>query len=195
MNDWVTEAALYVEFAGADALTVHTPTPVVLPVVPLIVHGPDGVKLTGRLAEDDALNENVLPYCTSCNGAKLIVCDNVLEPCARMANVPDTALAALKPVLPGCDAVTVQLPVLLRFTVAEETLLVIDWLPMEHVPVALKFTCNPFGMPADMAVAVTVSGVVESVTELGTGPREMLWFTVSTAGGDGALDRCPPVGS
>lgn len=92
MNDWVTEAALYVLLPGADAVIVHTPTAV---VVPLVVHGPDAAKLTGWLAEDDALNENVLPYGTSCNSAKLIVCDCVLEPCGRIVNVPDTALAAL----------------------------------------------------------------------------------------------------
>ena len=63
--------------AGADAVMVHKPTPVVLP---LVVHGPDAVKLTGRPAEDDALNESVLPYCTFGNCGKLIVCDCASEP-------------------------------------------------------------------------------------------------------------------
>ena len=79
-------------FAGADAVILHTPTPVVLPAV---VHGPEAVKLTVRPEDDDALNEKVLPYCTSCNGAKVIVCDCRLEPCGRIVNVPDTGLAAL----------------------------------------------------------------------------------------------------
>ena len=96
MNDWVTEAALYVPLPGADAVIEHTPTPVGLPLVlPFVVHGPDAMKLTGRPEVDVALKENVLPYCTACNGAKLIVCDCVLEPCGRIVKVPDTALAAL----------------------------------------------------------------------------------------------------
>jgi hypothetical protein len=60
--------------------------------------------------------------------------------------------------VPGCDAVMVQLPVLLRATVAEETPLLSggNWLAMEQAPVvliALKFTCNPFGVLFDSAVA------------------------------------------
>ena len=60
--------------------------------------------------------------------------------------------------VPGCDAVMVQLPVLLRATVAEETPLLSggDWLPMEQASVALtalKLTCNPFAAPFDSAVA------------------------------------------
>ena len=58
----------------------------------------------------------------------------------------------------------VQLPALLRATLAEETPPVpfdtgsTDWLPatMEQDPVALtalKFTCNPFATPFDSAVA------------------------------------------
>jgi len=65
-------------------------------VAPLPVHGPDAAKLTvwpGGL--DDALNENVLPYCTLCKGGKVIVCDVVLDPCGRIRNVPETVLAAL----------------------------------------------------------------------------------------------------
>jgi hypothetical protein len=63
--------------AGVDAMILQGPTPVVLP---LVVHGPDAVKLTGNPEEDEALNENVLPYCTFGNCGKLIVCDCVLEP-------------------------------------------------------------------------------------------------------------------
>ena len=92
VNDWVSEAALYVLLLGADAVMEQTPTPL---TVPFAAQCPDAVKLTGRPAEDDALNENVLPYCTFCNGAKLIVCDIVLEPCGRTMNVPDTVFAAL----------------------------------------------------------------------------------------------------
>jgi hypothetical protein len=77
VNDWATEAALYVLFPGTDAVIVHKPAPV---VVPLVVHGPDAVKLTGCPAEDDALNENVPPYCTFCNVAKLIVWGVVVGP-------------------------------------------------------------------------------------------------------------------
>jgi len=73
VNDWVSEAALYVLLLGADAVMEQTPTPL---TVPFAAQCPDAVKLTGRPAEDDALNENVLPYCTFCNGAKLIVCDD-----------------------------------------------------------------------------------------------------------------------
>ena len=79
-------------FAGADAVILQTPTPVTLPDV---LHGPDAVKITVRPEDEDALNENVLPYCTSCNCVKVIVCDCRLEPCGRIANVPDTGLAAL----------------------------------------------------------------------------------------------------
>jgi hypothetical protein len=82
LNDWVSEAALYDGLAlgadaGADAVILHRPTPVMAPVaVPVVVptvHGPDAVKVTG--SEAVALTENVLPYCTFGNGAKLIVCD------------------------------------------------------------------------------------------------------------------------
>jgi hypothetical protein len=66
-----------VGLAGADAVIVHTPTPVMLPAV---VHGPDAEKLTVKPAEDDALNENVLPYCTAGNCGKRMVCDCRLEP-------------------------------------------------------------------------------------------------------------------
>ena len=86
----------------------------------------------------------------------------------------------------------VQLPALLSVTVADETLLVIDWLPMEQddvALVALKLTCNPFPTPFDMAVAVTVSGVFDKMTELGNEPRLMVWSFLSTAGGDGRLWR------
>ena len=82
VNDWDSEAALYmtlfVLYAGAEAVIVHKPTPVVLPFV---MHGPDAVKLTvSPGGEDDALNENVPPYCTFGNCGKTIVCDCVLEP-------------------------------------------------------------------------------------------------------------------
>ena len=79
-------------FPGADAVIVHKPTPL---MPPLVVHGPDAVKLTCSPAEDNALNENVLPYCTLCSVAKLIVCGIVLEPCGKTMNVPDTVFAVL----------------------------------------------------------------------------------------------------
>jgi hypothetical protein len=91
--------------------------------------------------------------------------------------------------------VIVQLPVLLSVTATEEIKEdgSIDWLPAVHDPVALKFTCCPFAALFDSAVAVTVSGEVEIVTELGKEPSTIVWLFVSTAGGDGAL--CRGVGS
>src|SRR5271166_483633 len=83
----------------------------------------------------------------------------------------------------------VQAPVVLRATLAEETLFAIDWLPMAQDPVALKFTCKPFGTPPDMAVAVTVGCGSVTLTELGKGPKVIVWSFLSTAGGDGGLWR------
>ena len=77
----------------------------------------------------------------------------------------------------------------MRTTLAEDTPLEIDWLPMEQDPVAPKFTCKPFAVPFDMAVAETVCGPGK-VTELGRASRTMVWLFVSTAGGDGTLCRC-----
>ena len=79
----------------------------------------------------------------------------------------------------------VQVPVLLRVTVAEETppapltTGVTDWLPltMEHGPVVPKLTCSPFGELLVSAVAVigTVEGVeLEIVTEPGNEPRTIV---------------------
>jgi hypothetical protein len=95
---------------------------------------------------------------------------------------------------PTCDAVTEQLPVLLKVTVAEERPLVsIDELPAEQGPDVLKLTSCPFGELFDSAVAVTLTTVacceLPSTTELGNGPSTIVWLTVSTAGGDGALER------
>ena len=49
----------------------------------------------------------------------------------------------------------VQLPVLVRVTVAKEMPVVglIDSLPIEQLPEALKLTCNIFAMLLDWAVA------------------------------------------
>ena len=77
--------------------------------------------------------------------------------------------------VPACDAVMVQLPVLFRVTLAEETPLLSggDWLPMEQGPVALKLTCCALAAPFVVsAVAVTVCGP-GNVTELGRAPRTM----------------------
>ena len=105
LNDCVTEAALYVllfgaEPVGADAMILHIPAPVVVPLaVPVdepTVHGPDTTKkLTGSPELDVALTENVLPYCTVGNDPKMMVCGCVLEPCGVIANVPDTGVAEL----------------------------------------------------------------------------------------------------
>jgi hypothetical protein len=77
-------------FPCTDAVIVHKPAAfakpvaVVVPpavVLPVMVHGPiaGAVKLTVRPEEDDALNANVLAYCTFGKGAKLMVCCCVLE--------------------------------------------------------------------------------------------------------------------
>jgi hypothetical protein len=80
-------------FPSVDAVILQTPAPV---VVPLVVHGPDAEKVTVCAgAEDDALNVNVLPYCTAGNGAKVIVCGNKPELCGRIVKAPETAMAAL----------------------------------------------------------------------------------------------------
>ena len=71
-------------FPCADAVIVHKPAPemapVAVPVVGLVVQGPDATKLTGSPEVEEALTENELPYCKFGNGAKVIVCDCVLEP-------------------------------------------------------------------------------------------------------------------
>jgi hypothetical protein len=79
------------------------------------------------------------------------------------------------------------LPGSLTDTVAVET----DRTVTEHGPVATKFTCNPSGLPFVTAVAVTgtVGGGVEYVTELGSGPRTIVWRFFTIAGTEGALDR------
>jgi hypothetical protein len=127
------------------------------------------MKVTGSPEDEDALNENELPYCAFGRVAKLIVCDCRLEPVGRTMNVPDTEFAALNVVEPGCEAVTVQLPVPLRARVAEDTLAASAWLAIVHDPVVLKTTCSPFGTPLDIAVAVTAGELVIG-TELGNGP-------------------------
>jgi hypothetical protein len=91
-NGWLAEAALYVLFPGAEAVMVHKPTPV---VVPLVVHGPEAENITVCPEEAVALNGNVPPYCTFGNGPKLMVCDRRLEPLGRIVNVPDTGSAEM----------------------------------------------------------------------------------------------------
>ena len=75
--------------------------------------------------------------------------------------------------VPGCDAAMVQVPVLLRTMLADDTPVdvLIDWLPTAQDPVALKLTCKPFGFPPVSAIAVTTGCGPEIVTELGNGPR------------------------
>ena len=60
-----------------------------------------------------------------------------------------------------------QLPVLLRFRLAEEIPLAIDWLAMEQYPVATKFTGNPFAAPFVSAIAVIVTGELAIETDSG----------------------------
>ena len=64
-------------FAGADAVIVHKPTPV---VAPLVVHGPEAANVTVCPEEAVALNKKAPPYCTFCNCGKVMVCDWMLEP-------------------------------------------------------------------------------------------------------------------
>jgi hypothetical protein len=77
---------------------------------------------------------------------------------------------------------------LLRFTLAEETPLVIDWLATEQDPVPTKFTCNPFGLPFVSAVAVIVTGELEIETDPGK-ERVIVCSLFITAGGEGWLWR------
>ena len=77
-----------------------------------------------------------------------------------------------------------QFPVLLRFTLAEETPLAIDWLAMEQDPVATKFTCNPFAMPFVSAVALIVTGELEMEADPGK-ERQIVCSLFITAGGEG----------
>jgi hypothetical protein len=103
LNDCVTEAPLYVLLyacpAGAVAVILHRPAPVVVPLaVPVVVatvHGPDAEKLTSSPDVDDALTENALPYCTLGNAPKVMVCDCVVEPLGRIIKLPDAGVAAL----------------------------------------------------------------------------------------------------
>ena len=113
-----------------------------------------------------------------------MVCDCVLEPCAVTVKDPDTGLAASYKLEPGCDAVMLQLPVLLRFTLAEEIPLAIDWVPMEQDPVATKFTCKPFAAPFVSAIAVIVTGELEIATDPGK-ERLIVSALFITAGGEG----------
>jgi hypothetical protein len=85
----------------------------------------------------------------------------------------------------------VQFPVLFRVVMAEEIPVPVsnDDAPTEHGPVALKLTSCMFGELLDIAVAVTVSVEFVIDTELGNWPRTIVWFTASTAGTDGALER------
>jgi hypothetical protein len=86
--------------------------------------------------------------------------------------------------VPDCDAVILQLPVLLRFTLAEEIPLAIAWLAMEQSPVAAKFTCNPFATPFVSAVAVIVSGELDIAADPGK-ERAIDCSLFITAGTDG----------
>ena len=53
---------------------------------------------------------------------------------------------------------------------------------MEQGPDVLKLTAKP-----EDAVAVTVSGEAVMTDELGSWLKAMVWVTVRTAGGEGAL--------
>jgi hypothetical protein len=103
LNDCVTEAALYVLLfafpAGAVAVILHRPAPVMVTVVPLTEHGcplagPE--KLTASPELDVALTvKGLLPYCTLGNAPRLMDCDCVVEPCGRIMKLPDAGVAAL----------------------------------------------------------------------------------------------------
>jgi hypothetical protein len=87
-----------------------------------------------------------------------------------------------------------QVPVLMRFTLAEETPPlplksgVTIWLAMEQGPVAAKLTCNPLATPFVSAVAVIVTGELEIETDAGK-ESEIVCSLFITAGGEGWLWR------
>ena len=87
--------------AGAVAVILHKPAPLVVPLAVLAVlataHGPfaGAEKLTGSPDVDVPVTENPLPYCTGGKAPRVMVCDCTFEPCGRMVNVPDTGVAAL----------------------------------------------------------------------------------------------------
>jgi hypothetical protein len=93
---------------------------------------------------------------------------------------------------PDCDAMMLQVPVLFRITLAEETPPLAKgatvWLAIEQDPVAAKFTCNPFAVPFVNAVAVIVTGELDIETEPGN-ESVIVWALFSTAGGEGWLWR------
>ncbi len=94
--------------------------------------------------------------------------------------------------MPGWVALILQLPVLLRLTLTDETLPEMDWLPVEQDPEALKLTCTGTRAPPDVTVAVIVYGELEIETELGKEPRTMAWLFLTTAGVEGRLWREAP---
>jgi hypothetical protein len=65
--------------AATVAVILHKPAALVVPPAGLLVvvsaHGPFADKLMGCPAEELAVTEKVLPYCTLGNGKKLMVCD------------------------------------------------------------------------------------------------------------------------
>src|ERR1700739_547518 len=87
LSDCVTEAALYVLLfacpAGAVAVILQRPAPVMVTVVPLTEHGPfaDAERLTVSPELDAALTVKGLPpYWTLGNDPKVMVSDCVLAP-------------------------------------------------------------------------------------------------------------------
>jgi hypothetical protein len=84
--------------AGADAVIVHRPTPVVVTVaVPVVAptwHGPTAPKVTPSPEFEEALTEKVLPYCTFGKLENVIVCGCVVEPAGSIVNDSDTEFAA-----------------------------------------------------------------------------------------------------
>ena len=64
-------------FPAADAVIMHTPTPLVVPLIP---QGPDAANVTASPEEAVAASENVPPYWILGKIGKLIVCDCRFEP-------------------------------------------------------------------------------------------------------------------
>ena len=83
---------------------------------------------------------------------------------SAMRKVRGTGLAAVKFTLPPCDAVMVQEPGAVRWTVAPEIV---------QLPLAAKLTARP-----ELAVALTVKGGLPNVLGL-SGPKVIVWLALS----------------
>src|SRR5947209_4448560 len=118
-NDCGTSAAA-VKFVSpaCEAVIVHGPAPVIWTVAPLTLQLPLAPKLTVRLELAVALTvKSASPKVLPASTPKLMV-----WACWPMENVCGTSVAALKLPLPPWEAVMVQEPAPVRWTVAPLTL-------------------------------------------------------------------------